>query len=146
MHKNIFSPIGTVRTESAVIPRHWTVSNVEGELVINPEYRQGIQDIRSGDRLAVLFLFHESPPFTMDRLVQVPPHRNRKFGVFSICSPVRPNPVGMSVLEVTGIHDNIINVKGIDMLDGTPVIDIKPHIECREQCPGNNSQEPDMLR
>lgn len=137
MHKDRFRPIGTVRVNSPVIPRHWTVSDVEGELVIDPAYLQGMRDIRQGDRLVVLFHFHKSPPFTRDRLVQTPPHRNRKFGVFSICSPVRPNPVGMSVLEVTGIHDNVISVRGIDMLDGTPILDIKPHIECREQCPSH---------
>lgn len=137
MHKNGFSSIGTVRTASNTIPRHWTVSDVEGELVINPEYMQGMRDIRSGDRVVVLFHFHKSPPFTMERLVQTPPHRNRKFGVFSICSPVRPNPIGLSVLEVTGIHGNIVSVRGIDMLDGTPILDIKPHIECMKECSCN---------
>ncbi len=133
-----FHPIGKVRTETSEIPRHWTVSDVEGDLVINPEYLEGMRDIRPGDRLAVLFHFHKSPPFTEGRLVQTPPHRNRDFGVFSICSPVRPNPLGLSVLEVTGVRGNIISVRGIDMLDGTPILDIKPHIECRRQCPSHS--------
>jgi tRNA (Thr-GGU) A37 N-methylase len=47
--------------------------------------------------------------------------------VFSICSPHRPNPIGMSVLTVTAVKENIISVKGLDMIDGTPILDIKPY-------------------
>jgi tRNA (Thr-GGU) A37 N-methylase len=50
-------------------------------------------------------------------------------GVFSTCSPLRPNPVGMSVLEVLGIRDANIDVRRLDMMDGTPILDIKPHVE-----------------
>jgi tRNA (Thr-GGU) A37 N-methylase len=56
-------------------------------------------------------------------------------GVFSICSPIRPNSVGMSVLEVLGIERNRISVKGLDMEDGTPILDIKPHVEDKHSCP-----------
>jgi tRNA (Thr-GGU) A37 N-methylase len=55
-------------------------------------------------------------------------------GVFSICSPVRPNPIGMSILEVLGVEDATIHVKRLDMLDGTPILDIKPYIEDRRDC------------
>lgn len=50
-------------------------------------------------------------------------------GVFSTCSPIRPNPIGMSVVEVLGIRDANIDVRRLDMLDGTPIFDIKPHVE-----------------
>ena len=50
-------------------------------------------------------------------------------GVFSTCSPIRPNPIGMSVVEVLGIRDAHIDVRRLDMLDGTPILDIKPHVE-----------------
>ena len=50
-------------------------------------------------------------------------------GVFSTCSPIRPNPIGMSVVEVLGIRGTNIDVRGLDMLDSTPILDIKPHIE-----------------
>ena len=68
-------------------------------------------------------------------MMQIPRHRKKKMGVFSICSPIRPNPIGMSVLEVLRIDDNIIQVKGLDMLDGTPILDIKPHIQDETSCP-----------
>jgi len=121
-------PIGYVRTEATELPRHWSVSEVEGRLVIEPQYQTGLKDIEPGQRLVVLFHFHRSPDFTPERLVQTPPHRNASLGVFSICSPVRPNPLGMSVVRVLAVDGNVITVKGIDMLDGTPILDLKPHI------------------
>lgn len=122
-------PIGFVRTEVEKVPRHWTVSDEKGSIVVEQQYREGIKDIKPGQRIVVLFYFHKSPPFTSDLLVQKPKHSSEYSGVFSICSPVRPNPIGMSVVEVIGIEDCVIHIKGIDMLDGTPVLDIKPAVE-----------------
>lgn len=124
-----FEPIGFVKTEAEQVPRHWTVSDVEGTIVVDEKFVTGLKDIRSGQRIVVLFYFHRSPAFTPDYLIQTPPHRNKPMGIFSICSPVRPNPIGMSVLEVVGIEGNVIRVKGLDMIDGTPVLDIKPFVE-----------------
>jgi tRNA-Thr(GGU) m(6)t(6)A37 methyltransferase TsaA len=122
-------PIGIVRTNAKQVPRHWTVSDVKGFLEIDKKYTKGLRDIKKGQRIVVIFHFHQSPSFTSDHLIQTPPHRKERLGVFSICSPIRPNPIGISVLEVISIRDNIIHVKGIDMLDGTPILDIKPMIE-----------------
>ena len=121
-------PIGTVETEATEIPRHWSVSAVEGTLIIDARYREGLRDIRSGQRIVVLFHFHQSPPFTAGMLVQQPPHRDEPRGVFSICSPRRPNPLGMSVLEVLAVDGGRIRVRGLDMRPGTPILDIKPHV------------------
>lgn len=123
------APIGFVRTDIEKVPRHWTVSDVEGTIVIDGQYREGLKDIQAGQRIAVLFYFHQSPRFTKDVLVQVPPQRTEQLGVFSICSPIRPNPLGMSVVEVLGVDGSIIHIKGLDMVDGTPVLDIKPYRE-----------------
>jgi tRNA (Thr-GGU) A37 N-methylase len=57
-----------------------------------------------------------------------PPIRDEKLGVFSTHSPFRPNPIGLSILEVTGVDGNVIKVKGLDMLDKTPILDIKPEV------------------
>jgi len=122
-------PIGFVKTAVEKVPRHWTVSETEGALVINEEYAAGLKDVKAGQRIVVLFYFHQSPRFTPDYLVQVPPHRNERLGVFSICSPIRPNPIGMSVVEVLGVEGSVIRIKGLDMRDGTPVLDIKPATE-----------------
>ena len=85
--------------------------------------------VKAGQRIVVLFYFHQSTQFTPDFLVQTPHHRNESLGVFSICSPVRPNPIGMSIVEVLGVEGCTIHIKGLDMLDGTPVLDIKPVTE-----------------
>ena len=119
-------PIGFVRTAVEKVPRHWTVSDAEGSIVVDEQYREGIKDIHAGQNIVVLFYFHQSPRFTADLLVQKPRDRNEQMGIFSICSPVRPNPLGMSVVEVLKVDGCTIHIKGLDMRDGTPVLDIKP--------------------
>jgi tRNA-Thr(GGU) m(6)t(6)A37 methyltransferase TsaA len=127
--KTEFEPIGFVRTKETNIPRHWSVSHAEGEIIIDEKYTEGLKDIRQGQQIIVIFHFHKSAAFDSGHLVQKPPHKDKSMGVFSTCSPVRPNPVGFSILEVTGIRSNVIAVKRIDMIDGTPVLDIKPVVE-----------------
>ena len=122
-------PIGILHTDAKKVPRNWTVSDVEGTLVIDDRYLEGIKDVEAGQRIVVIFHFHRSPEFDASYLTQTPPHRKKRLGVFSIRSPIRPNPIGMSVLEVLEVTDNVIRVRGVDMLDGTPVLDIKPHID-----------------
>jgi tRNA-Thr(GGU) m(6)t(6)A37 methyltransferase TsaA len=120
-------PIGQVCTEEAKPPRHWSISEVEGTLEIRPRYLDGLSDIRPGERIVVLFAFHRSPRFARRHLKQVPPTRNEPRGVFSTCSPVRPNPIGLSVLEVLAVEGSRLRVRGLDMLNGTPILDLKPY-------------------
>ena len=127
--KNIeMKPIGFVKTDVKNIPRHWTVSEAEGTLMIDEQYKSGLKNITPGESIVVIFHFHHSPVFTDECLFQVPPHRKERLGVFSTCSPFRPNPIGMSVLEVTKIEGSTIYCKGLDMIDGTPILDIKPFV------------------
>ena len=132
--------IGTAHTDAASIPRHWTVSDVEGTLVIDPAYSEGLSDIAAGQRIVVLFHFHQSPPFSKDLLKQTPPHREQPLGVFSICSPRRPNPIGLSVLEVLARDQNVLRVRGMDMLDGTPILDIKPFVVDGDSLPSREEK------
>ncbi len=121
-----FTPIGKVHIDVDDLPNHCRYSDVEGTIFIDTKYVSGLNDITVGEEIIVLFHFHKSPIFTPEMLRLVPPHRKEELGVFSTCSPRRPNPIGLSVVEVIGIDQNLIKVKGIDMMDGTPVIDIKP--------------------
>ncbi len=123
-------PIGIVSTNAQDIPRSWTVSDLEGALIINEAYLEGISDIKPGQRIFVIFHFHKSLKFTSQYLRIKPPIRKDKLGVFSTHSPYRPNPIGLSLLEVLRVEGNIIYVRGLDMLDKTPILDIKP-----EFCP-----------
>ena len=109
-------PIGFVRTHAVQVPRHWTVSDVVGSLVLDEKYLKGLKDIRKGQRIVVIFHFHQSLTFTPEYLIQKPPHRQKRLGVFSICSSIRPNPIGMSVLDVLEVSGNVIRVRGLDMV------------------------------
>ena len=128
-------PIGFVHTSAEQVARHWSVSDVEGALVIAEEYLEGLEDIEPGQRIVVIFNFHRSPEFSPRFLRQKPPHGEKEVGVFSTCSPIRPNPVGTSVLEVLGIEGATIRVKRLDMLESTFILDIKPYIGPRARRP-----------
>lgn len=93
---------------------------MEGTLVIEEEYLEGLEDVEPGQRIVVTFDFHRSPGFAPRFLRRTPPHGEKEVGVFGICSPVRPNPIGMSVLEVLGVEGATIRVKKPNMLDGAP--------------------------
>jgi tRNA-Thr(GGU) m(6)t(6)A37 methyltransferase TsaA len=124
-----FKAIGTVRTDhQEAMPRHWSCSDVAGQIVLEASYARCLTGIAVGERIIVLFVFDRSPPFTPDHELQTPPHREHRTGVLSTCSPVRPNPIGLSVVEVTAIDGATVSVLGLDMLDGTPVLDIKPWV------------------
>lgn len=126
--KITMAPIGYFYTDETEIPRHWSISDEKGQIVIDPQYTEGLTHIRAGQQIVVIFCCHKSGPFTSDLLMQTPPHKGRKTGVFSTCSPRRPNPIGLSVLTVTAVNANVIDVSRIDMVNGTPILDIKPHI------------------
>jgi tRNA (adenine37-N6)-methyltransferase len=119
-------------------PRSWRASDVEGVKGCWSSTRRtkrGSGDIEPGQRIVVIFNLHEGPAFFPDLLRQMPPHRcqgqpgvDSSMGIFSICSPVRPNPIGMSVLKVLGVEGNVARVRGLDMRDGTPILDLKPYL------------------
>jgi tRNA (Thr-GGU) A37 N-methylase len=92
-------PIGFIHTQAAQVPRHWRESEVEGTLVLDPQYQEGLRDIKVGDRLVVIFHLHRSRPFTPQHLLQRPPDGGEIRGVFSTCSPIRPNPWGCRFLK-----------------------------------------------
>jgi tRNA-Thr(GGU) m(6)t(6)A37 methyltransferase TsaA len=119
-------PIGYVSHDAKEIPRNWKVSDLEGDLIIDEIYQDGMKDIKPGQKIYVFFYFHKSPPFS-DKYMRIkPPIHDKKVGVFFSHSPFRPNPLGMSILEVIGVNGTRIRAKGIDMIDGTPLLDIKP--------------------
>ena len=118
--------IGWVRHSSAEVPRHWAVSDLEGMLEIRPIYEAGLADIIPGQKILVFFLFDQSPPFTEDLLTQETRHSKEIKSVFSICSPQRPNPIGLSLVDVLAVDGCRLRVRGLDMFDGTPILDIKP--------------------
>lgn len=120
-------PIGYVRVQAEKVPRSWRSSDLEGELVIDESYAAGLADIKPGQRLIVVFGFHESDAFTEEFLTQRPGSAGgEKRGVFSTLSPVRPNPVGVSVVDVVSTEGSTLKVRHLDMRNGTPILDLKP--------------------
>lgn len=97
----------------------------EGVLEIRPELEGGLQDIEGFSHLYVLWEFDRSEGF---ELVGTPPSDDRPHGVFATRSPRRPNPIGLTVVELLGREGNRLIVRGVDMLDGTPILDIKPYL------------------
>lgn len=97
----------------------------EGDLEFLEEFAAGLKDIEGFSHLIVIWAFDRAEGFD---LVTTPPSDNRPHGVFATRSPRRPNPIGLSIVELIGRQGPILRVRGIDMLDGTPILDIKPYL------------------
>ena len=123
------TPIGLVRsayTETKQIPKGpGTKHEAEGTLEIAPEFEPGLQDVEGFSHLFVIWVFSRAEGY---ELVGTPPTDDRSHGVFATRSPRRPNPIGLTVVELLGRDGCNLRVKGIDMLDGTPILDIKPYL------------------
>jgi len=122
-------PIGTIRspfTDTAQIPkgpgaRH----DAEGILEIDPALEPGLTDIEGFSHLFVLWVFDRSVGYD---LMASPPIDDKQHGVFATRSPRRPNPIGLTVVRLLRRQRARIIVRGVDMLDGTPIVDIKPYL------------------
>jgi tRNA-Thr(GGU) m(6)t(6)A37 methyltransferase TsaA len=121
--------IGVVRSpfsETKAIPKGLGAQHsAEGTLEIDADLEEGLKDVEGFSHLYVLWAFHRSEGF---ELVGVPPSDDRPHGVFATRSPRRPNPIGLSVVELLGRDGRRLRVRGVDMLDGTPLLDIKPYL------------------
>jgi tRNA-Thr(GGU) m(6)t(6)A37 methyltransferase TsaA len=104
--------------------------DVEGVLKIMPELEPGLTDIEGFSHLIVVWEFDRSPREELrgDDLLAAPPSDNRQHGVFATRSPRRPNPIGLTTVELLRREGVDLHVRGVDMLDGTPILDIKPYL------------------
>jgi tRNA-Thr(GGU) m(6)t(6)A37 methyltransferase TsaA len=121
--------IGYVRSpyrDTHEIPKGLGVKHeAEGVLEIRPEFEPGLKDIEGFSHLFVIWAFDRSEGFN---LVGTPPSDDRPHGVFATRSPRRPNPIGLTVVELLDREGTLLRVRGIDMLEGTPILDIKPYL------------------
>ena len=99
--------------------------DADGVLELLPEFEAGLMDIDGFSHLFILWEFHKSEGF---ELVGTPPIDNRPHGVFATRSPRRPNPIGLTVVELLRRDGRLLHVRGVDMLNGTPILDIKPYL------------------
>lgn len=122
-------PIGFVSSpyrETSAIPKGLGAQHeAVGVLKILPEYEAGLTDIEGLSHLFVIWEFDRSQGF---ELVGTPPCDQRAHGVFATRSPRRPNPIGLTIVELLRREGADLHVKGVDMLDGTPILDIKPYL------------------
>jgi tRNA-Thr(GGU) m(6)t(6)A37 methyltransferase TsaA len=130
--------IGFVKSpykETRDVPRGLGAKHeADGVLEIAPEFEQGLTDIEGFSHLFVLWMFDRSQGF---ELMGTPPSDNRAHGVFATRSPYRPNPIGLTVVELLRRDGPRLHVRGVDMLEGTPILDIKPYL---------SSVDPQKLR
>jgi tRNA-Thr(GGU) m(6)t(6)A37 methyltransferase TsaA len=122
-------PIGFVRgpyTDSSQVPKGCGATHTaEGMLEILPKFEEGLTDIEGFSHLFVVWVFHKADGYA---LLGTPPTDDRPHGVFATRSPYRPNPIGLTVVELIRREHNRLYVRGLDMLDGTPILDIKPYL------------------
>lgn len=126
--KNI-EPIGIIhtpfRTREKTVPIQSRFSKEIGEVEVFKEYEDGLKDIEGFSHIILLYIFHKSEGYSL----HAKPFLDSELrGVFATRSPRRPNPIGMSTVILIERKGNILKVKGVDMLDETPLLDIKPYV------------------
>ncbi len=124
-----FKPVGVIHSpykNPSDVPRPADISKESrGQMEIFDEYIEGLTDLDGFSHIEIIFNFHLSKNSS---LKAKPPFDNKEHGVFATHSPHRPNPIGLTVVRLESIEGNLLNISGIDMVEGTPVLDIKPYI------------------
>ena len=133
-------PIGVIHTpftDPAGMPiQPAGARDVLGTVVIDPAYEPGLMDLSGFSHIHLLYVFHRAGPIRL----RVTPFLDRKeHGVFATRAPSRPNPLGLSLVELLDVRDSVLTVRGIDILDGTPLLDIKPYIEPFDRVEGSRA-------
>jgi tRNA-Thr(GGU) m(6)t(6)A37 methyltransferase TsaA len=121
----VYRPIGRVENafdEPAPVDE---MQASESRVVLDPNLTRGLQGLEPGQQVLVLFHFHRSGDYELCQHPRGDRSRPRR-GVFALRSPRRPNPVGCTVVELLAIHGNVLTVRGLDAINGTPVLDLKP--------------------
>ncbi len=123
------NPIGVIRTPFETLEgmpiQPAGAGKAVGQVVVDPQYAEGLADIEGFSHLILIYVFHQSKGF---RLKVKPFLDDRVRGLFATRAPRRPNPVGLSIVELLRREENILHVGHIDVVDGTPLLDIKPYV------------------
>ncbi|MGD9395344.1 MAG: tRNA (N6-threonylcarbamoyladenosine(37)-N6)-methyltransferase TrmO [Candidatus Thorarchaeota archaeon] len=121
-------PIGVIRTpfkSSDEIPIQSSKSDTIAEAEILQEYSEGLESLDRFSHAILLYWFHRAQP---TKLKVIPFLDTKERGLFSTRAPSRPNPIGLSIVRIIQVNGNILRFKGADMLNDTPLIDIKPFV------------------
>jgi tRNA-Thr(GGU) m(6)t(6)A37 methyltransferase TsaA len=124
----VMRPIGVIhspfidRQKTPIQPAH---SQAAGEIEVYPQFAEGLQDLEGLSHIILLYVFHRSQGY---RLRVRPFLDDRERGLFATRYPKRPNPIGLSIVRLLGREENILRIAGVDVIDGTPLLDIKPYV------------------
>jgi tRNA (adenine37-N6)-methyltransferase len=127
--KITFAPIGTIRspyTDCAGMPiQPAGAKGVRGTVVIDEKFRGGLRDIEGFSRLILIYAFHRSEGYSLEVVpfLDTVPH-----GIFATRAPKRPNAIGLSVVRLISVNGSELTIEDVDVLDGTPLLDIKPYV------------------
>jgi tRNA (adenine37-N6)-methyltransferase len=124
-----YQPIGIIHspfnTLSSMPIQPAGAKGVNGTIEIFPQYLEGLKDLEGFSHIIMLYHFHQSEGF---KLSVVPFLDTIARGIFSTRAPKRPNAIGLSVIKLQSIQDNMLHIENVDVLDGTPLLDIKPYV------------------
>jgi tRNA-Thr(GGU) m(6)t(6)A37 methyltransferase TsaA len=127
--------IGRIRTpwtKRSECPKNARGSDAECTIELDPRYAAGLEGVAGCSHIVVLYFMHEA---RRDLMMQAPRHHPVPRGTFSVRSPVRPNPIAMSVARLVRVEGTRLTVVGLDCLDGTPLVDIKPYFATVDSVP-----------
>ena len=128
MTEIIMRPIGIIHspfTEKEKMPIQASRSQAIGLVEVYPEFADGLKDIEALSHIYLLYAFHDSSGYAL----QVKPFLDdQEHGIFATRYPYRPNPIGISIVKLLSRKEYSLTVEGIDTLDGTPLLDIKPYV------------------
>jgi len=124
-----YKPIGVIHSpfkEPKGTPIQPTAAKgIEGMVEVFPEYAEGLKDVEGFSHIILIYHFHLSKGFSL----KVKPYMdNEAHGVFAMRGPSRPNPIGISTVRLVRIEENILYIQDTDIVDGTPLLDIKPYV------------------
>jgi tRNA (adenine37-N6)-methyltransferase len=124
----IMKPIGVIHspfTDKKQTPIQPTRSHASGYVEVFPEFTEGLQDLEGFSHIFLVYIFHQSDSYTL----RVKPFLDDQLrGLFATRYPCRPNPIGLSIVRLLAHHENTLDIEGVDVLDGTPLLDIKPYV------------------
>jgi tRNA-Thr(GGU) m(6)t(6)A37 methyltransferase TsaA len=124
-----YRPIGVIHspfTDIGGMPIQPTgASGIQGTVEVFPEFTEGLKDLEGFSHIILLYHFHRVQEV---KLVVTPFMDFQPRGVFATRAPKRPNPIGLSIVKLLGIEQNTLHIENVDILDGTPLLDIKPYV------------------
>lgn len=133
----LFKSIGVLHTPYKTIEnmpiQPGGAQGLAGTLIIDSKYIEGLRDLEGFSHIFLIYCFHKvsGPQLTVTPFLDSKPH-----GVFATRAPKRPNPIGLSVVRLVSIKENVLSLENVDMLDGTPVLDIKPYVPAFDEQDG----------